>query len=94
MHAATYNSGNAGTDGKVSWAGLYDFKMVSLAQMRKPFLKKGLISTVSWKGAGHRKKKSRKSGSQGKTGRKIRPIHRLENCLKSRENLDEYSNIL
>ncbi|MBX5054167.1 hypothetical protein HJB61_15965 [Rhizobium lentis] len=87
-------SGNAGIDGKVSGSGLYDFKMVSLAQMRKPFLKKGLISTVSWKCGGCSKKKSRKSGSQGKTGRKIRPIHRMENCLRSRENLDEYSNTL
>jgi hypothetical protein len=30
--------------------------MVSLAQMRKPFLKKGLISTVSWRSAGHKEK--------------------------------------
>jgi hypothetical protein len=35
------------------------------------------------------KKKSRKSGSQGKTGRKIRPIRQEEELPESRANLDD-----
>jgi hypothetical protein len=70
LHAATLYSGNADTDGKVSRPGLYDFKMVSLAQMRKPFLKKGLISTVSWKRAGIGKRRAAKAALKVKQGEK------------------------
>jgi hypothetical protein len=41
--------------------------MMLIAEIRKTFLKEGLIPTISVRNV---KKKSRRSGSQGKTGRK------------------------
>ncbi|MGG7516648.1 hypothetical protein ACQ3G6_02040 [Allorhizobium undicola] len=57
--------------------------MLPLAQNRKLFIKKGLIPTVLHKTAS-KQKKSRRSGSQGKTGRKIRPIRQAVKLPESR----------
>jgi hypothetical protein len=61
----------AGREGSV--APFVEVKMEFVAGNRKAFLKERLIPTPL---KTQQKKKSRKSGSQGKTGRKIRPIRR------------------
>ncbi|MCO5958541.1 hypothetical protein NBH21_17315 [Rhizobium sp. S101] len=68
----------------------HDAKMLLLPQTRKPFLKEGLIPTIlrKWDGT---EKKSRKCGSQGKTGRKIRRIRHVEKWPESRRSGWEYN---
>jgi hypothetical protein len=84
LHASLIVQVTQADEKKFHQPALMTLKMVALAQLRKAFLNKGLTSTVSWiSSPAKAKKESRKSGSQGKTGRKIRPIHRMGNCLKS-----------
>jgi hypothetical protein len=60
--------------------------MIPIAQMRKAFLKKGLIPTVLRYPSTDKQKKSRKSGSQGKTGRKIRPVRQPAKMSETRNS--------
>jgi hypothetical protein len=53
--------------------------------MRKPFIKEGLIPTILNIGIKTAQKKSRKSGSQGKTGRKTQTFITRRNCLNPAE---------
>jgi hypothetical protein len=67
--------------------------MVVLTEIRKTILNRRLISTVSLPSdSGRGQKKEPQSGSQGKTGRKIRPIRQAEKLSESRQNPDAHSN--